>query len=206
MKRILILLPLLFLLQGCQLWQEYIVREADWDSYELYLLGLDKPVMKVLSADDPVDIEDLRAPSRRLNKADICSDEYRILEKKMLATVKAPQYDGVGLAAPQVDIKRRVVAVQRMDKFGAPFEVYPNIRIISTKGALVEGSEGCLSVPGRHGSVPRYQEIRIRYTSPRTLRDTTERVLGYVAVIFQHECDHLDGILYTDKATSVEED
>ena len=45
----------------------------------------------------------------------------------------------------------------------------------------------------------RYRDIDIRYTSPKTLADTLERIQGFTAVIFQHECDHLDGILYTDK-------
>ena len=45
----------------------------------------------------------------------------------------------------------------------------------------------------------RYRDIDIRYTSPKTLTDTLERIQGFTAVIFQHECDHLDGILYTDK-------
>ncbi|MCQ2184485.1 MAG: peptide deformylase [Bacteroidales bacterium] len=204
MKKFLIFLSLVLLLSSCNLWDEYIVREADWDSYELFLIGKDKPVMKVLTVENAVDEEDLRTPSAKLNRADICSDEYAVLVGKMIATVKAE--DGVGLAAPQVDIRRRMVAVQRMDKFGGPFEIYPNIRIVKTYGDPVCGPEGCLSVPGKHGDVPRYQDIKIRYTSPRTLRDTSERVLGYVAVIFQHECGHLDGIIYTDKAVSVTDD
>ncbi len=54
-------------------------------------------------------------------------------------------------------------------------------------------------MPGRRGEVLRYRDIDIRYTSPKTLTDTLERIQGFTAVIFQHECDHLDGILYTDK-------
>ena len=48
------------------------------------------------------------------------------------------------------------------------------------------------------GTVPRYQDISISYTSTRTFKDTTENVKGFTAVIFQHETDHLDGIIYTD--------
>ena len=115
----------------------------------------------------------------------------------MLATVQDPSEDGVGIAGPQVGISRRIVAVQRFDKPGEPFEVYPNIRIVATHGDLCPGPEGCLSVPGLRGDVMRWRDIDITYSlGPR---DTTERVQGFTAVIFQHECDHLDGVLYIDK-------
>jgi len=92
-----------------------------------------------------------------------------------------------------------VIAVQRFDKEGEPFEVYPNIRIIEFRGERESGREGCLSVPGRRGEVLRWREIDISYTSLATMKDTIETVRGFTAVIFQHECDHLDGLLYTDK-------
>ena len=69
---------------------------------------------------------------------------------------------------------------------------------------MVPGPEGCLSVPGRRGDVSRYREIDIAYSLPvsrahaAAVRDTVETISGFTAVIFQHECDHLDGILYTD--------
>ena len=91
--------------------------------------------------------------------------------------------------------------MQRFDKDGEPFEVYPNIRIIARRGEKQVGPEGCLSIPGKRGEVARYRDIDISYTSVKTLSDTTETVTGCTAVIFQHECDHLDGILYTDHLT-----
>ena len=118
---------------------------------------------------------------------------------KGLVTVTSPEQDGVGIAGPQVGIGRRIVAVQRFDKEGEPFEVYPNIRVTAKRGSPEPGPEGCLSVPGRRGDVLRWQDIDIAYTSPRTGRDTTETVKGFTAVIFQHETDHLDGVLYIDK-------
>ena len=128
----------------------------------------------------------------------------------MLATVQDPSEDGVGIAGPQVGISRRIVAVQRFDKPGEPFEVYPNIRIVGFSGDTEPGPEGCLSVPGLRGDVMRYRDIDITYTligasadgqsnAALAPRDTTERVQGFTAVIFQHECDHLDGVLYIDK-------
>ena len=95
-------------------------------------------------------------------------------------------------------ISRRVIAVQRFDKEGEPFEVYPNVRIIACRGEKVPGPEGCLSVPDCRGTISRYRDIDISYTSLPELKDCTETVCGFTAVIFQHECDHLDGVLYTD--------
>ena len=129
----------------------------------------------------------------------LASPEYAELASLMVATVTDPSQDGVGIAGPQVGVLRRVVAVQRFDKEGEPFEVYPNIRIIAFRGEQEPGREGCLSVPGRRGEVLRWKDIDIAYTSPETLQDTVETVQGFTAVIFQHECDHLDGVLYTDK-------
>ena len=156
-------------------------------------------VMRVLTIEDTADSLFLRTPSKNLSVKEIRSPEYTVLAERMLATVTSPEQDGVGIAGPQVGISRRIVAVQRFDKEGEPFEVYPNIRITAQRGERQPGPEGCLSVPGRRGEVLRYRDIDITYTLPETGRDTTERVEGFTAVIFQHEIDHLDGILYIDK-------
>lgn len=70
---------------------------------------------------------------------------------------------------------------------------------MAKRGEKVPGPEGCLSVPGKRGDVCRYRDIDIVYSlADGTARDTLETVKGFTAVIFQHECDHLDGVLYTD--------
>ena len=155
-------------------------------------------VMRVYTIHNPEDSVVLRTVSKDLRIKDLKSDEYRELGRKLIATVTDPAQDGVGIAGPQVGINRRVVAVQRFDKTGDPFEVYPNIRILGTFGNKEAGIEGCLSVPGIRGTVMRYKQIVIAYTNMDTMKDTTEVVAGYTAVIFQHETDHLDGIIYTD--------
>ena len=109
----------------------------------------------------------------------------------------------MGIAAPQVGLRRRVVAVQRLDKPGEPFEVYPNIRILAHLGDTVRGPEGCLSIPGMRGIVPRSEGVVVSWTDPQTLQAVTDTVHGFTAIIFQHEIDHLDGILYTDRADTV---
>lgn len=172
--------------------------EGKWTKAERDLILGNGETMRVLTVYDTSDSLVLRKECTEITKEELGSDEYELLARKMVATVTSPEQDGVGIAGPQVGITRRIVSVQRFDKEGEPFEVYPNIRITEKRGEKEVGPEGCLSIPGRRGDVARYQDIDIIYTSVKTLRDTTESIKGYTAVIFQHECDHLDGILYTD--------
>ena len=174
-------------------------REDTLTQEEYALITEGQGVMRVLTVEDSLDLAVLRAPSADFALGDISSDAYVILAQRMLETVTSPEQDGVGIAGPQVGINRRIVAVQRFDKPGEPFEVYPNIRITGLHGPLELGAEGCLSVPGMRGNVLRARHVDIAYVSPRTLKDTVESVHGFTAVIFQHECDHLDGVLYIDK-------
>ena len=171
---------------------------AGWSASEKAVIN-GEGVMRVLTIEDESDSLFLRTPCKELTAREIRSAEYTTLAERMLVTVTSPEQDGVGIAGPQVGIGRRIVAVQRFDKEGEPFEVYPNIRITAKRGSPEPGPEGCLSVPGRRGDVLRWQDIDIAYTSPHTGRDTTEAVKGFTAVIFQHETDHLDGVLYIDK-------
>ena len=170
-----------------------------WTPEERELIENQPAVMRVLTIDNPADAAVLREKSRDLPAGALVEPLYAELAAKMVATVISPEQDGVGIAGPQVGVLRRIVAVQRFDKEGEPFEVYPNIRIVAVRGEKEAGREGCLSVPDCRGTVLRYRDIDIRYTDPATGRDTTENVTGFTAVIFQHETDHLDGILYTDR-------
>lgn len=180
-----------FLFAGCT--------TCGWTAEEQMLIENQPAVMRVLTIDDPADAALLRKTSQGLSAEALTDPLYSELAAKMIATVTSPEQDGVGIAGPQVGVLRRIVAVQRFDKEGEPFEVYPNIRIIARRGEPEPGAEGCLSVPGRRGTVLRWRDIDIRYTAIETGRDTTERVEGFTAVIFQHETDHLDGVLYIDK-------
>ena len=171
---------------------------GSWSKAEKDLICGEGETMRVLTVYDKADSLVLRTKCAEIRAEELTSDEYNVLAAKMVATVTSPEQDGVGIAGPQVGISRRIVAVQRFDKDGEPFEVYPNIRITSHRGEKEIGPEGCLSIPGKRGNVERYQDIDIAYTSIKTIRDTTETIKGFTAVIFQHECNHLDGILYTD--------
>ncbi len=174
-----------------------------FEVWERTVITMNPGVMYVFVTDDRRDSVELRMPCKDLADEDLRSDLFGMLANKMLNTVTAPQFDGVGIAAPQVGIHRRLVAVQRLDKEGEPFEIYPNIHIKEYLGETVLGREGCLSLPGLRGIVPRREGVVITWTDPETLEPRQEEVHGFTAVIFQHEVDHLDGILYIDRADSV---
>lgn len=162
--------------------------------------------MRVLTISDPSDLSVLRSKSSDLSIDALLSSDYETLSQLMVATVIHPSQDGVGIAGPQVGLSRRVVAVQRFDKEGEPFEVYANVRIVWMSDSVAYGAEGCLSVPDRRGDVLRSQEIVIEYADLDLLRQGSDEITmvrdtvsGFTAVIFQHEVDHLEGVLYIDR-------
>lgn len=158
----------------------------------------DGDVMQVMSIANQSDSLLLRSRSQLVSEDMVATEEFKTLCSRMLATVQSPEHDGVGIAAPQVGILRQMVAVQRFDKEGAPFEFFVNPKIKTLLGEKKSGGEGCLSVPDRRGEVERFQKIVLQYrdTEFRPHLDTVE---GFTAVIFQHEIDHLKGVLYIDK-------
>ena len=171
---------------------------------ERQIITLSDPVMYVTVL--PQDSLILRRQSIDFTEDELASPLLDTLIRKMHATVTAPSQEGVGIAAPQVGINRRLVLVQRLDKEGEPFEAYANIRIDTLTGPIVHGAEGCLSVPGMRGMVARHSEVTISYVNPTTLEACTETITGFTAIIFQHEIDHLEGILYVDRTQIVAED
>ena len=181
-------------------------KTGGFSSGELELLNGTDSIMRVLTIQDSIDLAVLRAVSCDFSAKELMSEQFTKLGRRMVATVTHPAQDGVGIAGPQVGLNRRIVAVQRFDKEGEPFEVYANVRIVWMSDSLACGPEGCLSVPDRRGNVLRSQQIVIEYADLASLshscddipmaRDT---VSGFTAVIFQHEIDHLEGVLYIDR-------
>ena len=114
---------------------------------------------------------------------------------------------GIGIAAPQIGVAKRVVVfglAGRDDpaRCGRPAPIEPTVLVNPVLAPLAEtmadGWEACLSVPGMRGVVPRY--ARIRYTGFDAFGNRIERdVEGYHARVVQHECDHLDGVLYPSR-------
>lgn len=109
--------------------------------------------------------------------------------------------DGAGIAAPQIGVLERVVIFgseqnpRYPDAEPVPFTVLCNPVIVSLSDAIEDGWEGCLSVPGLRGVVPRWKDVR--YSGYDQFGVPFEReVTGFHARVVQHECDHLDGILY----------
>lgn len=105
---------------------------------------------------------------------------------------------GVGIAAPQVGINRKVIWVQRFDKEGEPLEYFIN-PVITWKSELQNlGPEGDLSIPNFRDQFYRSKVIQLQYVDLKGQK-YSEIVEGFTAVIFQHEIDHLFGILISDK-------
>ena len=139
----------------------------------------------------------LRAQSAPVNPGDPVVEH---LIKRMLASVNVDK--GVGIAAPQVGVNRQVVLVQRLDiKPQQPFVSYLNPEITEYSKETAIGWEGCLSIPAGFGKVRRSTAITVEWDGEDGKRHS-EHIEGFVAVIFQHEIDHLKGTLFIDRMES----
>lgn len=154
--------------------------------------------MRVLSTDSHSDSSALRNLSMDLTEQDVQSADFRTLAAAMYETVNDPANPGVGIAAPQVGIFRKLIIVQRYDREGHPFEAMINPEILSLSGDIVPSAEGCLSIPDVYARVPRYIKAVISYRDS-SFNPVTDTIEGYTAIIVQHETDHLKGILFTDR-------
>lgn len=144
--------------------------------------------LQIMIAGDPV-LRDVAKPVERIDK------KLQRLLKDMAETMYAA--DGVGLAAPQVGVSKRVVVIDVGDGL---YELI-NPVIVKKEGSVI-GSEGCLSVPDYEGEVERAEFVECEFTDK-----TGQRMLlsasGLLAVCIQHELDHLDGVLFIDKAKTI---
>ena len=145
-------------------------------------------IREVVKEGDPV----LRKISRPVTEF---NQKLHTLMDDMYDTMYKEQ--GCGLAAPQVGLLRKIIVVDCGDNGGKVEMVNPEI--IATAGS-VGMNEGCLSVPGKSGYVIRAQKIKVRYQT-RFGEQKTEAYKDFIARALQHEIDHLNGILYIDKAT-----
>jgi len=154
--------------------------------------------MRVLQLTEPADSIVLKSFSEDIDPADPYT---QTLARRMLLSVM--ETGGVGIAAPQVGINRKLILVQRFDKPGLPFEVFINPRTLWASDLYQSGPEGDLSFEER-ANVLRSYIVQIEYENAEgeTLNEILE---GFTAVIYQHERDHLDGILLTDRAQSFSE-
>ncbi len=126
---------------------------------------------------------------------------FQTLVDDMIETMR--QAPGVGLAAPQVDESIRLIVVEFGDEENeeTPPKLYvlANPEITRTSQETLVGTEGCLSIPGVQGDVERFIAVTVKGVN-RQGKPMTVKAKGWLARIFQHEIDHLDGILFVDRA------
>ena len=160
-------------------------------------------ILPIETPDNPV----LRKKARPVTNFD--ADLQELIED-MIETMR--EANGVGLAAPQVNRSLRMAVVETMpeyDEEGVPIEgtrelfVLVNPEIVWKSRAMIEGIEGCLSIPGWVGEVSRHEGIRVK-AQDRRGKKIKMRLTEWTARIVQHEIDHLDGVLYIDRLTEPE--
>ena len=140
----------------------------------------------------------LRQKARKVTKF---GPELQQLIDDMIETMRAAP--GVGLAAPQVNVLERIIVVElpadEEEDLPAELYAYVNPEIVKASRETEKGEEGCLSIPGYIGEVERSVELVIRgvdaYGRPQRIK-----AHDYLARVFQHEIDHLDGVMFIDKA------
>ncbi len=138
----------------------------------------------------------LRKKSEKIDKKELSSTKLQELCLDMTKTMK--EKDGLGLAAPQVGQNIRLIVINTQD---GPICLI-NPKITKRSWAKEKGEEGCLSVPGMFGEVKRHKKIDCLYFGAKG-KQTKMQANGLLARVVQHEIDHLDGILFIDKAKNV---
>lgn len=153
-------------------------------------------ILKIARMGHPV----LRAPARPLEQSEIGSPDVQRLIDDMFDTMR--EYEGIGLAAPQVHEGLRLFVAGVDDPESTmPPVVMINPVVESVGSAVEEDWEGCLSIPDVRGKVPRAAEIRVA-AHDRTGRRVALTASGFPARVIQHETDHLDGVLFLDRMRS----
>lgn len=160
-------------------------------------------VRDVITPKNPI----LRKKARKITRFD--DPKLQTLIDDMVETMlDAP---GVGLAAPQVAVSQRVIVVHLPDdeesreEYGddaGVLHIVLNPEIIRASRNLIDGVEACLSIPGYFGSVDRHAAVTVR-GQDRDGKEIRIKARGWLARVFQHEIDHLDGILFIDRATEI---
>jgi len=154
-------------------------------------------ILKVARIGNPV----VRAATRALSEAQIRSDEIQRLIDDMAETLR--EYEGVGLAAPQIHLGLRLAVIEVLAsdaraEGGVPFTVLVNPVVSPLGDEKLPGWEGCLSIPDLRGLVPRFARLRLD-AQDREARPYSLEAGGFFARVIQHECDHLDGGVYLDR-------
>ena len=174
-----------------------LINRFDSEQHKLIMASDTLSPMRVWKITNTTDSLLLRKNSEKVipNPSDPVLDHF---VKRLLVTVRDSMSLGVGIAAPQVGILKNIIWVQRFDKEGFPFEVYLNPVIKKYTDKKQDCPEGCLSIPDRRETTTnRAYAILIEYDKMDGSHEI-EMVEDFTAVIFQHEIDHLNGILFLD--------
>lgn len=154
-------------------------------------------IRKIITLPDPV----LRKKARKITEF---GPELQNLIDDMVETMR--EAPGVGLAAPQIGVSSRLIVVEFGDDEDeeAPRKLYVvlNPEIVRTDNETVSGVEGCLSIPQLVGNVERFESVTVRGLNRRG-QPLKIKARGWLARIFQHEIDHLDGVLFVDRSDEV---
>ena len=142
----------------------------------------------------------LRKPSRPLERDEVLSEDFQKTVKLMLQSLYENPI-GTGLAAPQLGLHIRLVVID-VRRAGEEPIVLINPSFTPIGEETVESTETCLSYPQYSGHVHRHKKIRVATKNLR-FEDVSFEADGFLAIACQHEIDHLDGILYIDRATDV---
>lgn len=141
---------------------------------------------------------------QKAQPVDSFDSELQTLVDDMIETMRAAP--GVGLAAPQIGIPKRVIVVEFGDEYDETIPeqlfVVINPEIVQQSEEKISGIEGCLSVPGLVGEVARAQAVTMR-GKDQFGKKVNIRAQGWLARIFQHELDHVNGVLYTDRTDQI---
>ncbi len=141
---------------------------------------------------------------RKARKVTDFGPDLQALVDDMVETMR--QAPGVGLAAPQVDESMRLIVIEFGDEEDeekpARLYVVANPEITRFSKDTLIGTEGCLSIPGIQGDVERAASVTVKGLN-RFGRPVTIKAKGWLARIFQHEIDHLDGVLFVDRASKL---
>ncbi|MBT3260886.1 peptide deformylase [bacterium] len=161
------------------------------------------PIKKKISIktwEDPI----LRQVAIDVQPSEISSKKFQVLVRNLLNTVEG---EGVGLAAPQIGVSKRVFVMnfEPGKTELSNFVIVINPQILHKSDDLEKEGEGCLSIPGMMGIVPRHRVIDVSYTD-LSGKIVNQQLCDYVARIFQHEYDHLDGILFVDHIENKDRD
>jgi peptide deformylase len=141
---------------------------------------------------------------QKAQEVEIFDEDLADLVDDMIETMR--EAPGVGLAAPQIGISKRIIVVEfgdeEDDSFPKQLYVMVNPEIIKQSKDTIPGIEGCLSVPGLVGKVSRSSVVTVKGQDIHG-KPIKIRAQGWLARIFQHEIDHINGILYTDRADEI---